>query len=212
MECRILPKERDPRLITVRRGGTLTDEHHKLLADWASRAQSTCCTCSRFINQVIAGRATPSTSVEPESAARFVWVTHAERLSRRIQRRAGCLIQRSSLPCRRARRLWWLMSPPMTWALPRRHQGGRRMRPSRPRWAGSGQRTEWQRVHLPGDIRELVLDDQQRRSAICCCSDDRSETCYSSASPRRGKRSARPPPRVRNEKVSGVPLAPQIDT
>jgi hypothetical protein len=27
--------ERDPRLITVRRGGTLTDEHHRLLAEWA---------------------------------------------------------------------------------------------------------------------------------------------------------------------------------
>jgi hypothetical protein len=26
---------------------------------------------------------------------------------------------------------------------------------------------EWQRVHLPGAIRELVLDDQQRRGAIC---------------------------------------------
>ena len=31
----ILPKDRDPRLITIRRGGTLTDEHHRLLADWA---------------------------------------------------------------------------------------------------------------------------------------------------------------------------------
>ena len=31
----ILPKERDPRLVTVRRGGTLSDEHHRLLADWA---------------------------------------------------------------------------------------------------------------------------------------------------------------------------------
>jgi hypothetical protein len=26
---------------------------------------------------------------------------------------------------------------------------------------------EWQRVHLPAAVRELVLDDQQRRSAIC---------------------------------------------
>jgi hypothetical protein len=26
---------------------------------------------------------------------------------------------------------------------------------------------EWQRVHLPAAIRELVLDDQQRRSTIC---------------------------------------------
>ena len=33
----ILPKERDPRLITVRRGGSLTDEHHRLLAEWALR-------------------------------------------------------------------------------------------------------------------------------------------------------------------------------
>ncbi len=32
----ILPAERDPRLITVHRGGTLTDEHHRLLAEWAA--------------------------------------------------------------------------------------------------------------------------------------------------------------------------------
>jgi hypothetical protein len=31
----ILPKKRDPRLITIRRGGTLIDEHHRLLAEWA---------------------------------------------------------------------------------------------------------------------------------------------------------------------------------
>src|SRR6476661_3561131 len=32
----ILPKIRDPRLITVRRGGTLTDDDHHLLALWAA--------------------------------------------------------------------------------------------------------------------------------------------------------------------------------
>ena len=32
----ILPKERDPRLVTIRRGGTLTDEDHRLLALWAA--------------------------------------------------------------------------------------------------------------------------------------------------------------------------------
>ena len=31
----ILPTVRDPRLITVRRGGTLTDEHHRMLAAWS---------------------------------------------------------------------------------------------------------------------------------------------------------------------------------
>ena len=32
----ILPRVRDPRLVTVRRGGSLTDEHHQLLALWAA--------------------------------------------------------------------------------------------------------------------------------------------------------------------------------
>src|SRR5438067_12893127 len=32
----ILPKERDPRFITVRRGGTLVDADHQLLALWAA--------------------------------------------------------------------------------------------------------------------------------------------------------------------------------
>jgi len=32
----ILPKIRDPRLITIRRGGTLTDTDHQLLALWAA--------------------------------------------------------------------------------------------------------------------------------------------------------------------------------
>ena len=32
----ILPRVRDPRLVTVRRGGSLSDEHHHLLALWAA--------------------------------------------------------------------------------------------------------------------------------------------------------------------------------
>ncbi|MCA9948472.1 MAG: hypothetical protein KDE48_02405, partial [Anaerolineales bacterium] len=32
----ILPKKRDPRFITVRRGGTLQDTDHHLLANWAA--------------------------------------------------------------------------------------------------------------------------------------------------------------------------------
>src|SRR5207237_5934304 len=32
----ILPKDRDPRFVTIRRGGTLTDSDHRLLALWAA--------------------------------------------------------------------------------------------------------------------------------------------------------------------------------
>src|SRR6266550_3631079 len=35
-ETVILPKERDPRFITIRRGGILEDSHHRLLAQWAA--------------------------------------------------------------------------------------------------------------------------------------------------------------------------------
>ena len=32
----ILPKDRDPRFVTIRRGGTLTNANHQLLALWAA--------------------------------------------------------------------------------------------------------------------------------------------------------------------------------
>src|SRR3954452_1398314 len=32
----ILPKDRDPRFVTIRRAGTLTDSDHQLLAMWAA--------------------------------------------------------------------------------------------------------------------------------------------------------------------------------
>src|ERR1700744_1045672 len=35
-QARTLPKVRDPRLVTIRRGGTLTDPDHRLLALWAA--------------------------------------------------------------------------------------------------------------------------------------------------------------------------------
>src|SRR5262249_44702676 len=38
----ILPKDRDPRFITIRRGGTLTDDDHHLLMEWA-------CVCAEHV-------------------------------------------------------------------------------------------------------------------------------------------------------------------
>jgi hypothetical protein len=42
----ILPKERDPRLITIRRGGSLTDHHHRLIALWAA-------TCAEHLHSLL---------------------------------------------------------------------------------------------------------------------------------------------------------------
>ncbi len=54
----ILPEERDPRLITLRRGGTLTDEDHYLLAEWAAQCAEHVLHLFEEDSQVIPGRET----------------------------------------------------------------------------------------------------------------------------------------------------------
>jgi len=66
----ILPAERDPRLITMRRGGTLTDEHHRQLAEWAATAPNTSCTFSSRSSHATPTRVTLSTLVVHGSAAK----------------------------------------------------------------------------------------------------------------------------------------------
>jgi hypothetical protein len=82
----ILPAERDPRLITLRRRGTLTDEQNRLLAEWAAPyAPNTSCTFSTRSSRATPDRATPSMSVARGPRARCAWVTHDELLSRRMR-------------------------------------------------------------------------------------------------------------------------------
>ena len=45
----ILPEVRDPRLVTVRRGGSLTDAHHHLLALWAAERDGRLVPGSRIV-------------------------------------------------------------------------------------------------------------------------------------------------------------------
>src|SRR5207253_1135446 len=56
-EAVILPKERDPRFVTIRRGGTLEDSHHRLLAQWAAEWLSMYCLSSRRSSPWIRGPA-----------------------------------------------------------------------------------------------------------------------------------------------------------
>ena len=47
----ILPKTRDPRFITIRRGGTLTDADHHLLALWAAACAAHVLPCFEAVRQ-----------------------------------------------------------------------------------------------------------------------------------------------------------------
>src|SRR5829696_1047504 len=92
----ILPAERDPRLITVRRGGTLTDEHHRLLAEWAALCAEHVLHLSTRSSHATPDRATPLMPVASGSAARCAWVTHDELPSRRMPPHADYAARRSS--------------------------------------------------------------------------------------------------------------------
>ena len=127
----ILPKERDPRLITIRRGGTLTDEHHRLLADWALL-------CAEHVLHLFEdhqpGDSRPGDAIDVGRA----WIRGEVRMgdAHRAAFQANAAARgmpdpASSLHCRRARRLRWLTSPPMTWAL-RRTPSGRPAHASQP--------------------------------------------------------------------------------
>lgn len=90
----ILPEVRDPRMVTIRRGGSLTDDHHRLLARWAAD-------CAEH---------------DLGAAAYAIKAARGPK--------------QSDLAAGRAER-------------------------------------EWQRLRLPADVRNLVLEDQSRRNTIC---------------------------------------------
>ena len=119
----ILPAERDPRLITMRRGGTLTDEHHRLLAEWAALCAEHVLHFSTRSSRATPDRATPSMSVARGSATRYAWVTHDELLSRRMPPHADYPTRRSSPLSRPGKPRRWHTWQPTIWVLRRTRLG-----------------------------------------------------------------------------------------
>jgi hypothetical protein len=164
----ILPKDRDPRLITIRRGGTLTDQDHRLLADWALG-------CAEHVlhlfedHQPHDGR--PREAIEAGRA----WIRGEMRMgdARQLAFRANAAAREMPDPVKFA-----ALSAGQAAAVPHvaAHDLGaaayaiRAASASAP--AGDATRArvserDWQRDRLPAGVRELVLEDQRLRSAIC---------------------------------------------
>jgi hypothetical protein len=164
----ILPKERDPRLITIRRGGTLTDEHHRLLADWALL-------CAEHVLHLFEdhqpGDSRPRDAIDVGQA----WIRGEVRMgdARRAAFQANAAARGMPDPAKFA-----ALSAGQAVAVAHvaAHDLGAAAYTIRAASAcvpaddaaqARAKEREWQRVHLPAAIGELVLDDQQRRSAIC---------------------------------------------
>ena len=164
----ILPKERDPRLITIRRGGTLTDEHHRLLADWALL-------CAEHVLHLFEdhqpGDSRPRDAIDVGRAWIRGEVPMADAHRAAFQANAAARgmpdpAKFAALSAGQAAAVAHVAAHDLGAAAYAIRSASACVPADEAAQARANER-EWQRVHLPAAIRELVLDDQQRRSAIC---------------------------------------------
>ena len=164
----ILPKVRDRRFITIRRGGTLTDSDHQLLALWAAA-------CAEHVlplfEAVQPSDPRPRRAIEQARA----WVRGEVKMMQ--ARAAGGAANSAARPLRGAARFAaYAAGQAAVVAHVAAHELGaaayaiKAARAAAPNGRGeSAGRLEcrWQREQLPEAVRELVLDDQRLRNDIC---------------------------------------------
>ncbi|MGH9918328.1 MAG: putative immunity protein [Nitrososphaerales archaeon] len=170
----ILPKDRDPRFVTIRRGGTLTDSDHQLLALWAAA-------CAEHVldhfERARPGDDRPRRAVELGRAWARGEVTMTQ------ARTAGGHANGAARDLRGTpRHAAYAAGQAACVAHVAAHELGaaayamKAARAAAPKGEGeSAGRSEcrWQRDQLPEPIRELVLDDQRLRNEICWMAFDR---------------------------------------
>lgn len=160
----ILPTVRDPRFITIRRGGSLTDADHKLLALWAAlcaehvlkhfEMERPADARPRFaIERARAWSRGESTMTQSRTAA-----GHANAAARDLRGAARFAAyaagQAAAVPHVAAHELG-----AAAYAI-------KAVRAAAGDEAG-GIECRWQRDQLPEEIRTLVLDDQRLRNDLC---------------------------------------------
>jgi hypothetical protein len=164
----ILPKERDPRFITIRRGGTLTDSDHKLLALWAA-------TCAEHVLYLFES-AKPS-DPRPRQAIEAARAWTRGEIKMMQARAVGGHAMATARDLKGApRHAAYAAGQAAVVAHVAAHELGAaayaikaaRAAPPKGESEQAGhQECQWQREHLPKAIRELVLDDQRLRNDIC---------------------------------------------
>ena len=162
----ILPKVRDPRFVTIRRGGTLTDSDHRLLALWAA-------SCAEHVLDLFES-AQPE-DLRPREAIEHAraWVRGEVRMTQ-ARAAAGDAMAAARDLRGAARHAAYAAGQAGAVAHVAAHELGaaayaiKAARAGAPEGEGAGRlECRWQRDQLPEPIRELVLDDQRLRNGIC---------------------------------------------
>ncbi len=164
----ILPKIRDPRFITLRRGGTLTASDHRLLALWAAA-------CAEHVLHLF--EAAQPSDLRPRLAVEQIRAWARGEVKMMETRAAGGRAMSAARVLKgAARHAAYAAGQAAVTAHVAAHELGaaayaiKAARAAAPK--GEGERTgrlecRWQREQLPDEIRGLVLDDQRLRNNLC---------------------------------------------
>lgn len=163
----ILPKKRDPRFITVRRGGTLQDSDHHLLAIWAAD-------CAQHVLHLFEEKQPNDDRPRHAIESTRAWARGEIAMSQ--SRAAGGHAMAAARELSgAARNAAFSAGQAAVVAHVAAHElGAAAYAIKAARAAAEGQdeeagrvECEWQRAQLPSKIRDLVLDDQKLRNEIC---------------------------------------------
>jgi hypothetical protein len=164
----ILTKPRDPRFITVRRGGTLSDADHHLLALWAAACAEH---VLHFFEEVQPEDDRPRQAIEQARA----WVRGEIPMSQ-ARAAGGHAMAAARELSGAARHAAYAAGQAAVVAHVAAHELGaaayaikaaQAAAPEDEREQAGRQECQWQREQLPNEIRELVLDDQRLRNDVC---------------------------------------------
>ena len=164
----ILPKKRDPRFITIRRGGTLTDSDHQLLALWAA-------TCAEHVLPLFESIRPDDTRPRQAIEAARAW-THGEFKMMETRALGGHAMGAARDLHGAARFAAYAAGQAAVVAHVAAHELGaatyaikaaRAAVIESERDKAGRLECQWQREQLPDAIRDLVLDDQRLRNEIC---------------------------------------------
>jgi hypothetical protein len=164
----ILPKIRDLRFITVRRGGTLEDDDHRLLATWAAD-------CAEHVlhhfEQVRPMDDRPRRAIDLGGAwarGEIRWAEartaagHANAAARDLRGAA----RHAAYAAGQAAAVGHVAAHELG-AAAYAIRAARAAAPEDESQMAGRLECRWQRAQLPEEIRELVLDDQRLRNELC---------------------------------------------
>lgn len=164
----ILPNVRDPRFITIRRGGTLADADHRLLGLWAAA-------CAEHVLHLF--ESTQPADHRPREAIEQVRAWTRGEITMSECRAAGGHAMAAARSLRGpARHAAFAAGQAAVVAHVAAHELGAAAYAIKAVRAASGgpdpeddgrAECRWQRAQLPDAIRDLVIDDQRLRNEIC---------------------------------------------